>query len=307
MKRILVTGAAGFIGQHLIQFYTANPEIWVVGVDIVPCPESLLHQNHLSWHCGDLADDTPKTFEAIGSEFDVIFHCAGSASVGFSIEYPTIDFDRNTRLLQNVLWELYRRSFKGVVLFVSSAGVYGNQSILKLEESLKPKPISPYGLNKLLCEEICRYFIEIKSMDIRIARVFSAYGNGLSKQLLWDMFQKWRKYGEIALFGSGEEGRDFIHVKDIIQAFSLIVERGDPDIYNVGNGQAVKIETVAEIYRKLLGLTEEKVYFTGKTKEGDPDILESNNQKLISLGYRRSITIEAGIEDYLKWTSTVAR
>lgn len=305
MKRILVTGAAGFIGQHVIQFYSQQPGTAIVGTDIIDCPQMLKNIDGLTWECGDLINQTKDMFDSMGTKFDVVYHCAGSASVGFSIQYPTIDFDRNTRLLQNVLWELNQRKFNGVFMFISSAGVYGNQSESQLEETMTPNPISPYALNKRLCEDICQYFIQVKQMDIRIARVFSAYGNGLNKQLLWDMVQKWKLHGEISLFGSGEEGRDFIHVKDIVQALDLIVSNGQADIYNVGNGCAVHIKKIADLFKDYLKLKEEQIYFTGTAKEGDPDVLMSDNARLKALGYQQTISLEEGIKDYIQWATTI--
>ena len=97
--------------------------------------------------------------------------------------------------------------------------------------------MSPYGLHKHMAEELCEYYNRIHGYRIRSIRIFSAYGNGLRKQLLWDIYQKYQNTGRIELFGTGEETRDFIHVSDIVRAIELILAYDGPEnVINVANG-----------------------------------------------------------------------
>lgn len=302
MKRILVTGAAGFIGHNLVSHYLGLGGYDVTGVDVVESPFADAEDSP-NWIVADLVREATLLFDAIGVSYDLVFHCAGSASVGFSIEWPTIDFERNTVALQNVLWELERRSFSGVFVFLSSAAVYGDQETSELRESMTPKPISPYALNKTLCETVCAYFQDVKQFDVRIVRIFSAYGPGLRKQIFWDLHRKLVEKNEISLFGTGAEGRDYIHINDIISALELVAESGESGIYNLGNGVPVTAAEIAWIYKNHYGLTEEQIFFSGNKKEGDPAVLVANNEKIRSLGYCQSVDITSGVTDYLRWAA----
>ena len=101
------------------------------------------------------------------------------------------------------------------VVFVSSAAVYGNPPSLPVDEKATPCPMSPYGRHKVECEQLLREFherIELPSVSLR---VFSAYGEGLRRQIFWDVCVQALANGEIRLHGSGSETRDFVHAYDV--------------------------------------------------------------------------------------------
>ena len=140
-------------------------------------------------------------------------------------------------------------------------------------------------------------------------RIFSAYGSGLRKQLLWDIYQKYLNTGRIDLFGTGNETRDFIHISDILRALELILAyQGPEEIFNVANGEEVSIRELAEIYAKQLGENTDIVRFNGETKVGDPQnwradisLLKKNWLREKNGSYRRNPRIcrlgkTAGIE-----------
>ena len=142
-------------------------------------------------------------------------------------------------------------------------------------------------------------FTAIASADIRI---FSAYGNGLRKQLLWDIYQKYQNTGRIELFGTGEETRDFIHVSDIVRAIELILAYDGPEnVINVANGEEVSIRELAEIYAGKLGADADVVSFNGMVKEGDPRNWRADISLLKKLGYEKHMALSDGIEAYVEW------
>ena len=299
MKTFLITGASGFIGKKLVENYLNKDDVEIYGVGTGESPFCGVEQDNLKWIRADLTRDLTGLFSSL-DVIDVVYHCAGSASVGYSIDNPIADFEKNTYMLQNLLWALQKSRFSGVFIFLSSASVYGNQNSVSLDESMMPKPISPYALNKSLCESICSYFVGVKGFDIRIARIFSAYGKGLKKQLLWDVVKRIQNCNELALFGTGNEGRDFIHVVDVVRALELILNKGSVGVYNIGNGKAIKISEIAEIFNS--NLTGDKaIIFNGSVKDGDPQILVANSKKLLDLGYNQSVSIENGVREYIQW------
>ena len=90
-------------------------------------------------------------------------------------------------------------------------------------------PISPYGVHKQMGEELCSYYNRYMVTISAVLRIFSAYGSGLRKQLLWDIYQKYLNTGRIDLFGTGNETRDFIHISDILRALELILAYQGPE------------------------------------------------------------------------------
>ena len=137
---------------------------------------------------------------------------------------------------------------------------------------------------------------------IRSIRIFSAYGNGLRKQLLWDIYQKYQNTGRIELFGTGDETRDFIHVSDIVRAIELILAYDGPEnIINVANGEEVSIRELAEIYAGKLGADADVVSFNGMVKEGDPRNWRADISLLKRLGYEKHMALSDGIEAYVEW------
>ena len=135
---------------------------------------------------------------------------------------------------------------------LSSAAVYGNPKVIPIMEDTPLNPISPYGFHKEFAERICNEFSQLFGIKCLSLRIFSVYGPGLKKQILWDINKKIQesKESRIELFGSGEESRDFIYVDDLVNAIQLIANKGDfkGEVYNVANGQEITIKEVATLF-----------------------------------------------------------
>ena len=160
----------------------------------------------------------------------------------------------------------------------------------------------PTGCTSTWRRNFCEYYNRIHGYRIRSIRIFSAYGNGLRKQLLWDIYQKYQNTGRIELFGTGDETRDFIHVSDIVRAIELILAYDGPEnIINVANGEEVSIRELAEIYAGKLGADADVVSFNGMVKEGDPRNWRADISLLKRLGYEKHMALSDGIEAYVEW------
>lgn len=298
MRKVIITGVNGFIGSHLCErFLKEGMEIegWDLG-------ESC--RLDIPYRRVDMGN-----YEEVKSQFektsaDVLVHCAGCADVGKSIKDPQKDFEGNTKAVHNLLFalkELGQTQMK--ILVISSAAVYGNPSELPIQEEAQLRPVSPYALHKEMAEHICEYFIQNYGFDIKILRIFSAYGPGLRKQIFWDMYQKMQKDGKLPMFGTGMESRDYIYIDDICQAFQLIIERSPKQehVYNIANGKEVTIRQVATEFAKRAGKDEGIVSFCGTVREGEPINWRADISRLQSLGYRQTVSLGEGIEEYLRW------
>lgn len=299
MKKILITGVNGFIGHSAAVYF--GKEYEVHGMDI--STEYRGDGEKITYYqCNMSGSPAELSMIVTGVQPDVILHCAGSANVGASVVNPMADLDGNLHSLYQLLIALRSIEKKPKIIFMSSAAVYGNPRQLPIRETDAPAPISPYGLHKLMCEQLCHYYNEVHGYRIRSIRIFSVYGSGLRKQLLWDTYQKYQSTGAIHLFGTGDETRDFIHVSDLMQAMSCILAYDGPEeIFNVANGEEVSIRELAHAYAKTLGEAEEIVTFNGETKAGDPKNWRADISLLKSIGYRKRMELSDGIRDYVTW------
>lgn len=302
--RILVTGVNGFIGTHIAEKFKKEGHI-VVGTDRAAAEENCVAGFYaLDILKGDLKD------MLVTVQPDIIIHCAGLANVSFSLEQPLKDFQANTTIVYRLLEGMRQCGLtKSRFILLSSAAVYGQPERLPITEDDDLRPISPYALHKKMAEDICLYYVKNYTFDIRILRIFSAYGPGLKKQIFWDMYQKIVHTGKLELFGSGDESRDYIYIDDLVDAVYLIStdkEKADT-VWNVANGVEVTIREVAGMFAKLENLSQDKVMFNGQSRSGDPINWCADISRLQELGYRQKISMEDGITTYLKWVQDMER
>lgn len=297
MKRILITGAGGFIGRNSIKFFREQ------GYDVYGIDQFAGEYYGTKIESVDLLEaDFGTCLEEIRP--DVILHCAGCADVGKSIINPYADFQGNTVVLHKMLFSMKEHGFGDVrFIFLSSAAVYGQPKALPISEASALSPMSPYALHKKMGEDICLYFNANYHFNIKIARIFSAFGPGLCKQIFWDMKNKVENTGCLDMWGTGEESRDYIYITDIMQALFLLAkdETDKEDIYNIANGQEITIRCAAEVFAKARGLSTDIIQFNGKVREGDPLNWRADISRLKNIGYTQHVSFESGIDEYVLW------
>jgi UDP-glucose 4-epimerase len=199
---------------------------------------------------------------------------------------------------------LRQNSFQHVKFInLSSAAVYGNPQNLPVKESDETKPLSPYGYHKLMCELLLKEYHHCFGLKTASLRIFSAYGMGQKKLLLWDLHQKIKNSnGKICLFGTGNETRDFIHVDDLAQQILLVISNASfkGEAVNVGNGVGVKISEIVDFYHKYYPKKFE-YNFNGEVRLGDPLNWCADISTLNKWGYVPKFEIENGIKEIIKW------
>jgi UDP-glucose 4-epimerase len=297
--KILIIGSKGFIGSHLSKSLSSLPENEVFECDVVVDYEKTNYY---------LVDATNGDYQSIflNNQFDLCINCSGAASVPDSLIHPLRDFTLNTYNVFKLLDSIRQHQKKCRFLNISSAAVYGNPTELPIAESQELKPISPYGIHKVQAETICSMFYNYYKIPTSSVRVFSAYGEGLKKQLFWDLIQKTKAEGPISMFGTGNESRDFIHIDDVVQAIRCVADQGEfqGDAINIANGEEITIKEAVDTLISLLPFPK-TASFNGLVKAGDPLNWKSDISKLTSLGYKQSVNLQEGLRKYYSWISTL--
>jgi len=301
MKNILIIGSRGFIGKELKK-YLCEKGYSVWGADVI---NDYTENNHYF-----IIDATNSNFHNLfeNNKFDLCINCSGAASVPDSLENPMRDYNLNTvnvfKLLDAI--KMYTPMCKFINL--SSAAVYGNPNKLPITESLMNSPVSPYGIHKFMSEQICSEYHTFFNIPTCSLRIFSAYGEGLKKQLFWDLYKKTAYNKEIILFGTGEESRDFIYIKDLIQAIYRVAKNGDfkGDVINVANGREVFIKNCVAMF---YGFFDKKIVyeFSGKGRKGDPNNWVADISILKKLGYQQKYELTDGLYNFYKWIKETER
>ena len=295
-KNVLITGASGFIGSHVArEFYSQGWNVVGIGRGEL---DNWRSYGMSAWHCCDVTLDTLTTY---AGKQDVIVHCAGGASVEFSVLRPYQDFIKTVDTMAQVLEFIRSHSPQTKLIYPSSAAVYGQAIELPIRESAPLKPISPYGTYKLMGEQLCQLYASRYKLSIAVIRLFSIYGVGLKKQLLWDACNKLSE-GCPDFFGTGEETRDWLHVGDAAHLIELAVASASTEcpILNGGSGKGV---TNKEILLYLAEKLDIRLAprFSAAIKEGDPSVYIADISKARSLNWRPDIDWRQGVSEYAEW------
>ncbi|MCF4967954.1 NAD-dependent epimerase/dehydratase family protein [Nostoc sp. CMAA1605] len=298
-KIALITGVTGFIGRYIARHFSEQG--WsVIGIGTSP-PENAPLANLTKYYCLRLPD--LYLHEILQLHYpSICIHCAGRASVGLSVSEPGSDFYTNSVVTFELLNSLRLHTPNCKFIFLSSAAVYGNPQSLPINETQTVAPISPYGFHKLMCEQMCLEFTKVYGLPTASMRIFSAYGPGLRRQVVWDICQKAIIKGSLLLQGTGEESRDFIHALDIARALSVVVKSApmEGEVYNLGSGREVKISELATI---VLNSLEENLtlQFDGIVPLGNPLNWQADIYKLKSIGFIPTVELERGIKTFVNW------
>ena len=298
-QSILITGVAGFIGRYVARYFYQQG--WsIIGIDSAS-PENAGIANLTNYYSLRLPD--PKLANILQiTQPQLCIHCAGRASVGLSVTDPQADFYSNTIVTFEILNSLRLNSPKCKFIFLSSAAVYGNPQTLPIKENDLISPISPYGFHKWQSEQICLEFAQIYQIPTTSVRIFSAYGAGLRRQVLWDMCYQAINQKTLNLQGTGTESRDFIHVADIAQALEIIAEKAPMtgEVYNLACGEEVAISDLAELILKSLNY-QIKPQFNGIVGAGNPLNWQGDITKIQQLGFQPKISLEQGVKSFVNW------
>jgi UDP-glucose 4-epimerase len=307
-RSALVTGARGFIGRHLSRHLAAHG--WrVSGLGHGHWPEAEARRWGVShWVNGGVSSANLDALCAVTGTPTTVFHLAGGSSVGAAIAHPREDFDRTVTTTADLLEWLRRFAPEAGLVAVSSAAVYGAGHDGLISEDANLRPYSPYGHHKLMMESLCRSYGASFGTRAVVGRLFSVYGPGLNKQLLWDICSRLQG-GATALIlgGSGQELRDWIAAEDVVCALERLAGLAEPAVpaFNVGTGQATAVRDVAALVLKAwsssTGQPVPALSFSGQSRPGDPFSLLADVGRLGALPFAAMHDLELGLKRYVAW------
>lgn len=315
-ERVLVTGAAGFIGSTLVDRLIADGRE-VVGLDSFDpfYPEFQKHRNLETAQAsdrfrlvrGDIRDAKAVSDLFAERRFDGVVHLAALAGVRPSLERPSAYADVNVNGT-SVILEAASRHDNPQVVFASSSSVYGERDDGPFRETDSvERPISPYAATKRAGELIAHSFHHACDLSVTCARIFTAYGPRQRPDLAIRKFADRMREGQsIPVFGDGESLRDFTFVDDLVDG---LVRALDTDlgfeILNLGGGRKVSVLEVISILEKTLATSAEIEWLPAQV--GDVRRTWSDTSAAReALGYEPHVSLEDGIARFADWLRELA-
>lgn len=301
MRRLdnaLVLGGGGFLGSWLVRALLSHGAS-VVAVDR-PGAVAVGGSNGVEAIEGDvLAMDLVGLLD--GGRFDALFHLANASFVPPSLEDPAGDLRANAATTIAVLEALRSVPDPPVIAFASSAAVYGTGRVFPMTEDHPLEPVSPYGVSKLAAENYIAQYHRLYGVPGISFRIFSLYGPGQRKQVVYDWMQRLRG-GErpLRVAGRADVSRDLVFVEDAAECFLEVTRRAPAtgEAYNVASGDAVTLGDLVERAARALGVPAE-AEFAGEVRRGDPYRWQGDNSRARALG----VDFPTGLDEGLKRTA----
>jgi len=330
MKTVLVTGAAGFIGSHLVDQLLARGDK-VIGVDNfndyydvaikrANCAEHLKHADYKLYE-GDLCD-----FDFVADIFKRepithIVHLAASAGVRPSVENPVF-YEHNNGASTVILLELMSRTVALLpngkpnskydaslaahiekFVFASSSSVYGERETAPFKESEDvSRPISPYAATKIADEAMVHCFHYLYGVASVGLRFFTVYGPRQRPDLAIHKFAKLIRDGKtISVYGDGSARRDFTYIDDIIDGVLRSIDLDCAyEIFNLGESETTDVRSLIALLEKSLGKKAIVEYLDPIPGDVPLTCADISKSRAV-LGYDPKTKIEAGIEKFARW------
>jgi len=280
--KVLVTGATGFIGQHLVDRLVADG----YGVRSV--------SRALNVDC----TDANSVMRYCNGKYDYIMHLAANIPKGLGLSGNETIID-NAAMAYNIM-ELAAKNRAGVV-YASTTAVYGTPGELPVKEDALLNCESFYALGKRLGELICLQYAYEYSLPVAVLRISAPYGMGMSSKAVIAKFVRHALAGnDLVLFGTGERSQDFTYVKDIVNAFVLAMENKAKGIYNIGTGVTTAMRKLAELVAELIGRNLNII-----SSPGIEDLQEHYRMAVSidaakkAFGYEPQYDLRCGLEEYI--------
>lgn len=314
--RILVTGAAGFIGSNLVDRLMAEGH-QLVGIDNMTTGQerflqAALPQANFTFHRGDLLDRGCLGEAMDGAE--LVIHLAANADVRFGTDHPRRDLEQNTIATWNVLEEMRQRGIKRIA-FSSTGSVYGEPDIFPTPETCPfPVQTSLYGASKLAAEGLIQAYCEGFGMQGYIFRFVSILGERYTHGHVFDFYKQLLEHPDkLYVLGNGHQRKSYLYIQDCVDAILTALEKAAAkvNIYNLGTDEYCEVNDSIGWICGHLGLNPKLTYAGGERGWiGDSPFILLDCSRIRSLGWRPRLNIQEAIiktVEYLKGDPWVLR
>jgi UDP-glucuronate 4-epimerase len=311
LKKILVTGAAGFIGSHLIEALLKRGDA-VTGVDnfdtyydpSVKRVNLLPARRHdaFTFHEADICDADRMASILEERAPDVIVHLAARAGVRPSIEDPALYYRVNVDGTRVVLDAALEQGVGHLVLASSSSVYSGSTRLPYREDEPADRPLSPYAATKRAMELLGHTYAHLHGMNLTLLRFFTAYGPRQRPDMAIHKFARLIDSGQaIPMFGSGDSLRDYTYIGDIVDGVVRAVDRPFPyEIINLGAGETNDLRTMIRVLADAMGkmaVIDEQPSQPGDAPATHADVSRARDL----LGYAPSVSLDEGIRNFVAW------
>jgi UDP-glucuronate 4-epimerase len=315
MKKILLTGAAGFIGSNTASALLARGDV-VIGVDnlndyydparkhanLEEVRASAPDAEKFIFHVADIRDD--EAMESLFAEhrLDAVIHLAAMAGVRASIEDPRLYLDVNLGGTLTLL-EAARKHGKPTFVFASTSSVYGQTEVIPFVETDRAdRPLAPYPASKRAAELLGHSYFHLYGQDFTALRFFTVYGpRGRPDMMAYLVLDNIFRGKQVPLYNSGQMHRDWTYVDDIVQGIVAAADRPlGYEVINLGRGKPILLADFVQLIEKHAGKSSSLI--DRPMPAADIGYTYANVERAAKLlGYAPKVTVELGVEGFWNW------
>lgn len=309
-KRVLVTGADGFMGSHLVERLLgegAKVSIYVRGTSVSGTVKyTLKNIKHLEDQfeeilTGNIASPDAKEL-AIKNRPDIIFHLAADAYVPNSFDHPLEVMETNVLGTLNMLHAVKEAEAPMRIVCTSSSEIYGCTIGGSIDEEHPMYPSSPYAASKVAADRYAYSYWNTYHLPIAIIRPFNTYGPRHTYDVIPKFIDLALKNEPLTIYGSGSQSRDFTYVDDMIEAFMTMGGHDEAigKAVNFGTGEAIDVNYIAEKIKEISGSSSEIVHIEERQAEV-PELLCNYSLARETFGWEPKIFIDEGLRNNIEW------
>ncbi len=307
--RAFVTGSAGFVGRHLINYLLAETDLEIVGTIYRRHPQPPFHSPRVHLEQLDLRDEAAVAEIIARWSPDFIFHLAGQSYVPVSWQHPWPTFDQNVHTQINLFRAVMAAKLPARMLVVGSGEEYGaiHPEDLPIHEETPLRPVSPYAVSKVAQDLLGWQYHRSHGLHTVRVRPFNHIGPGQNEMFVASSFAKQVAMIEAGLqepvlrHGNLEAKRDFTDVRDTVRAYWMILNQGTVgDVYNVGSGRAVSIQQLLDLLLEMSKVPIRTEIDPDRMRPSDIPVIVCDARKLQqTTGWQPEIPLEQTLADIL--------